>query len=91
MLFSVLKDSHQSSELDHDLGIIHQWAHQWKMEFNPDHTKQETKVLFSCKKSSVSHTQLTFNGTIVTRVNNQKHLGVPQGSALGLIDSTFIL
>ena len=29
------------------------------MEFNPDPTKQATEVLFSCKKSSVSHTQLT--------------------------------
>ena len=67
-LFSVVKDPLISaSELNHDLGTIHQWAYQWKMEFNPDPTKQATEVLFSCKKSSVRHTQLTFNGTIVTR------------------------
>ena len=22
--------------LNHDLDVIHQWAHQWKLEFNPD-------------------------------------------------------
>ena len=69
MLFSVVKDPLISaSELNHDLNIIHQWAHQWKMEFNPDPTKQPTEVLFSCKKSSVIHMKLTFNGTDVAKV-----------------------
>ena len=46
------------------------------MEFNPDPTKQATKVLFSCKKSSAHHPQLIFNGTVVAKVNEQKHLGL---------------
>ena len=64
--------------MNHDLGIIHQW----KMEFTPDPTKQAMEVLFSCKKSSVSHTQLTFNSAMVTRVNNQNHLGLILDSTL---------
>ena len=37
MLFSTVKDPIISAiDLNHDLGVIHQWAHQWKMEFNPD-------------------------------------------------------
>ena len=46
--------------LNHDLHMIYQWAHQWKMEFNPDHTKQATEVLFSCKKVSSNPPRLKF-------------------------------
>ena len=75
MLFSIVKDPTRSaSDLDHDLNIIFQWAHQWKMEFNPDPIKQATEVLFSCKKSSPNHPKLIFNGTDVAKVNEQKHL-----------------
>ena len=47
MLFSVVKDPViPANNLNHDLNIIHQWAYQWKMEFNPDPTKQASEVLF---------------------------------------------
>ena len=46
------------------------------MVFNPDPTKQATEVLFSCKKMKSNHPQLMFNGTAVTEVNEQKHLGL---------------
>ena len=37
MLFSIVKiDVISSDDLNHDLDIICHWAHQWKMEFNPD-------------------------------------------------------
>ena len=40
MLFSIVKDpTISASDLNHDLNIIFRWAHQWKMEFNPDPTK----------------------------------------------------
>ena len=68
--------------MNHDLDIINQWAHQWKMEFNPDPTKQATEVLFSCKKSSPNHPQLIFNGTFVEKVNEHKHLGLILDSTL---------
>ena len=49
-LFSKVKDSSLSlSDLNHDLETINQWAHQWKMSFNPDPYKQATEVLFSRK------------------------------------------
>ena len=83
MLFSVVKDPAISADnLNHDLGIIQQWAHQWKMEFNPDPTKQATEVLFSCKKSSPNHPQLIFNGISVAKVKDQKHLGLILDSSL---------
>ena len=83
MLFSVVKDPLISASVSiHDLNIIHQWAHQWKMELNPDPTKQATEFLFSCKKSSVSHMKLTFNGTDVAKVNDLKYLGITLDSTL---------
>ena len=61
MLFSIVKDPVISAnDLNYELDIIYQWAHQWKMEFNPDPTKQATEVLFSCKKNSPNHPQLMF-------------------------------
>ena len=51
MLFSIVKNPEVSAiELGHDLDLIAQWAHKWKMEFNPDPTKQATEIIFSCKK-----------------------------------------
>ena len=68
MLFSIVKNPEMSAnDLNHDLDVIRQWAHQWKLEFNPDPIKQATGVLFSCKKSSQNHPQIMFNGTAVTK------------------------
>ena len=50
------------------------------MAFNPDPTKQATEVLSSCKKSSPN--QLIFNGTVVAKVNEQKHVGLILDSSL---------
>ena len=71
-----------ANNLNNDLDIIYQWAHQWKMEFNPDSTKQATEILFSSKKSSPNHPQLIFNGSAVAKVNEQKHLGLILDSRL---------
>ena len=77
MLFSIVKDPVTSAnDLNHELDMIYQWAHQWKIEFNPDHIKQATEVIFSCKKNSVNHPPLTFNGDAVVKVIEQKHLGL---------------
>ena len=83
MLFSLVKDPDISAlDLNHDLAIIRKWAEQWKLEFNPDPTKQAVEVLFSCKKSNPYHPQLTFNGSVVAKVNEQKHLGLLLDSGL---------
>ena len=52
MLYFIVKDPElTASDLNQDLHTIQQWAHQWKLEFNPDPTKQATEVQFSCKTS----------------------------------------
>ena len=77
MLFSIVKDHVVSAnDLNHDLDLIYRRAYQWKMEFNPDPTKQATEVLFSYKKSSPNHPRLFFNGATVINVKEQKHLGL---------------
>ena len=71
MLFSVVKDPVKSADdLNHDLDIIYQWAHQWKMEFNLDPNKQ-LKSYFSCKKVNPNHPQLIFNGINVKTWTNK--------------------
>ena len=45
----------------------------WKLEFNPDPTKQANEVLFSCKKSIPNHPHIILNGTVVAKTNEQKH------------------
>ena len=83
MLFSIVNDPVISAnELNQDLKVINQWAYQWKMEFNPDPNKQATELLFSCKKNSPNHPPLFFNGTVVPKVNEQKHLGLTLDSKL---------
>ena len=76
-LFSKVKYSTLSlSDLNYDLETTNQWAHQWKMSFNPDSNKQATEVLFSRKVNSDDHPKLTFNGNQVQQCSSQKHLGL---------------
>ena len=50
MLFSVVRDPAVSAtELDHDLDLICRWAHKWKMEFNPDATKPDMRLVITKK------------------------------------------
>ena len=47
-LFSVIHDNQASANvLDKDLEMIHNWDFKWKMNFNPDSTKQAHEVIFS--------------------------------------------
>ena len=49
-LFSVIHNSQTSANvLNKDLEMIHNWTFQWKMNFNPDVTKQAQEVFFSRK------------------------------------------
>ena len=50
-LFNRLSDVNEThSLLGNDLWTIQTWAHQWKMVFNPDITKQAIEIVFSVKK-----------------------------------------
>ena len=50
-LFSTIQDITTSTvSLNHDLSKIFVWAVLWKMNFNPDPSKQAQELLFSLKK-----------------------------------------
>ena len=51
-LFTVVEDSNTAaSDMNHDLDLISQWAHTWRMSFNPDPQKQAVELTFSRKKN----------------------------------------
>ena len=57
-LFSVIHDTEISlNNLSKDLERISNWATQWKMNFNPDNTKQAQEVIFirKLKKKFIFH------------------------------------
>ena len=83
MLFSVVKNPEISAnDQNHDLDGMRQWSHQKKIELIPDPTKQTTKALFSWKNYSPNHPQIMFDGTVVAKINDQKHLGIILDSSL---------
>ena len=54
-LFSLIHDINMSvNELNNDLAKINNWACKWKMNFNPDPSKQAQEVIFSCKLKKIS-------------------------------------
>ena len=76
-LFIKVRDVEESqTQLMNDLDKITNWARQWKMEFNPDITKQAIEVIFSHKKKKITHPPLLFNGIPVKRESHTQHLGV---------------
>ena len=83
MLFSIVdKPNISANDLNHDLEIIHQWAMQWKLEFNPDPSKQVNELLFSVKKKPPIHPPLLFNSNVIAKVDEHKHLGIILDSTL---------
>ena len=73
-LFTIVKDKQESADaLNHDLSLISKWVFNWKMLINPDTSKP---VLFSRKKKSQNHPNISFNNIQVERVSHQKHLGI---------------
>ena len=49
-LFSVVHDIATSSgDLNYDLNRVSEWAFQWKMSFNSEHSKQAQEVIFTRK------------------------------------------
>ena len=82
-LFTRVEGVDQTQEkLIKDLQSVTNWAHQWKMVFNPDITKQAIEVIFSVKKKKPDHPELIFNNIPVARQDYTKHLGVYLDSRL---------
>ena len=65
-----------SHVMNSDLVKIQQWAYQWKMSFNPDHSKLTKEVLFSRKLKNEVHLDLLFNRSKIEVTSSQKHLGL---------------
>ena len=82
-LFTVVEDSNTAaSDMNHDLDLISQWAHTWRMSFNPDPQKQAVELTFSRKKLEIDHPVILFNDIPVKKVTEHKHLGIILDSKL---------
>ena len=82
-LFTVVRESNEAaSDMNHDLQLISQWAHDWRMSFNPDPQKQAVELLFSRKRNEIDHPVILFNNIPVKKVNEHKHLGIILDSKL---------
>ena len=82
-LFTVVKNSSTAAEaMNHDLELIKQWAHDWRMSFNPDLQKQTVEIIFSRKRTKIDHPGILFNKTPVKKVDEHKHLGLVLDSKL---------
>ena len=76
-LFSLILDQIRCSiELNNDMIKIAEWAHQWKMSFNPDPTKQAVEVYFTRRLTQANPPDIFFNNIAITVQDQQKHLGL---------------
>ena len=62
--------------LNNDLNKIETWKIQWKMNFNPDASKQAQEVIFPRKLEKTNHYQVYFSHNSVKEVPSLKHLGM---------------
>ena len=69
-LFSVVENMAKSAnELNNDLTKVNTWAFQWKINFNPDPTKQAQEVILNRKLQNTNHPCLSLT-------ESYKHLGI---------------
>ena len=61
-LYTVVHNPNKAAaDMNHDLDLIKSWAHNWRMSFNPDLSKQAVEVTFSRKSSPVDYPVILFN------------------------------
>ena len=65
-----------TTNLNNDLNKIKNWAIQWKINFNPDPSKQAQEVIFSRKLQKTNHNQVYFDHDSVKQIPSQKHPGM---------------
>ena len=76
-LFNVVQNPNAAAnDMNHDLEAKKQWAHHWRMSFNPDPQRQAVEIIFSRKRNKIDHPVILFNGTPVKKVDEHKHLGL---------------
>ena len=84
-LFTVVQDSNSAAnDMNHDMELIRQWAHDWRMSFNPDLQKLAVGLMFLRNKIKADHPEIFFNNTSVMKVDEHKHLGNILDSNLSL-------
>ena len=82
-LFTVVKNSNTAAEdMNYDLVLIRQRAHNWRRSFNPDLQKQAIEMIFSRKRHKIDHPGILLNNTPVKKVEEHKHLGLVLDSKL---------
>ena len=93
-LFTIIKDKQESAYFPNkDQSLISKWDFNWKMLFNPDTNKPAQEVLFSRKKKTQNHPNISLNNIQVERVSHQKHQGIILDEKLNFkehIDSTIL-
>ena len=76
-LLSTLTDPNvTANRTNNDLHNISTWGYQWKINFNPDTSKQAQEVLFGRILKVTVHPQLVFNNNPVHETATKKHLGM---------------
>ena len=86
-LFSIVHDPNATANnLNNNLAKINDWSYQWKMNLNPDPSKQIQEVLFSRKTKSQNYPCLHFNNNPVNQTPFQKHLGMYLDSKLEFLE-----
>ena len=83
-LFTIVPDPNTAAnDMNHDLGMISKWAHDWRMfSFNPDPQQQAVELIFSKRKAEANHLVILFNNLPVMQVFEHKHLGLVLDSKL---------
>ena len=82
-IFSIVNNTNGSCHnLNADLLKINNWAHQWKMCFNPDPNKQVTEIKFFHKFNHDIYPPIYFNNAPVVSQLSIKHLGMILDSKL---------
>ena len=83
LLIMVVQDSNPTANgMNHDLELIRQWGHDWRISFNPDPQKQAVELLFSKKKIKDNHPEVFFDKTPVMKAEEHKHLRIILDSKL---------
>ena len=76
LFYIVNNENTSTTNLNNGRNKIKNWAIQWKMNFNPDPSKQAQEVIFSRKLPKTNHNKFYFNHNSVKQVPFQKHLGM---------------
>ena len=76
IFFTVTDPNAITNQINNDLHNINTWTYQWKMNLNPDNSKQAQEAIFSRKIKVTAHPQLVFNNNSVHETSTQKQLGM---------------